>query len=246
VLVDRPWKVEPIARLILGIVASLALGMLAASLASRWIPETFPIDKSLVLMAVHTLALHGAILFWVHLFVQEHQISWNEAFGFSEGSKGRVMLLGVAAAVATLPIILALQLGSAFVMKAFSWEPVAQNVVQQIQEGGTLDRQIFFFIVAVILAPVAEEILFRGVLYPSLRRMGYPRVALLGTSFLFAAIHYNAATFIPLMVLALVLTFLYERTNNLLASIACHSCFNCINFTFLMLQKYLPNFPGSQ
>jgi membrane protease YdiL (CAAX protease family) len=88
---------------------------------------------------------------------------------------------------------------------------------------------------AVLLAPVAEEMMFRGILYPVIKQVGYPRLALWGTSLLFAAVHLNAVTFVPLTVLALVLTALYERTNNLLAPIAAHLLFNALNFGMLLL-----------
>jgi len=58
-------------------------------------------------------------------------------------------------------------------------------------------------------------------------------LALWGTAGLFALIHFNLLTFLPLMALALVLTYLYERTNNLLAPIAAHSFFNALNFGLL-------------
>jgi membrane protease YdiL (CAAX protease family) len=50
------------------------------------------------------------------------------------------------------------------------------------------------------------------------------------TALFFAAMHLNVASFVPLLVLALVLTFLYEYTDNLLACIIAHSCFNAMNF----------------
>jgi membrane protease YdiL (CAAX protease family) len=42
-------------------------------------------------------------------------------------------------------------------------------------------------------------------------------------------------TFVPLAVLALVLTVLYERTNNLLAPITAHVLFNALNFGILLV-----------
>ena len=45
----------------------------------------------------------------------------------------------------------------------------------------------------------------------------------------------NAATFLPLAVLALLLTMLYERTDNLLAPISAHALFNALNFATLFL-----------
>jgi membrane protease YdiL (CAAX protease family) len=60
-------------------------------------------------------------------------------------------------------------------------------------------------------------------------------VALWGTALLFAATHHNAATFLPLTLLAIVLARLYEKTNNLLAPIITHSMFNAMNFLVLYL-----------
>jgi membrane protease YdiL (CAAX protease family) len=88
-------------------------------------------------------------------------------------------------------------------------------------------------LVTILLVPVAEEIFFRGILYPWLKQIGFPRLALWGTAVMFAALHMNLVTFVPLMILALVLTSLYERTENLLAPIAAHGLFNAMNFALL-------------
>ena len=90
---------------------------------------------------------------------------------------------------------------------------------------------------AVLGAPVLEEMFFRGILYPTIKQLGFPRVALWGTSLLFAAIHLNAASFIPFALLALALALLYEKTNNLLAPIATHACFNSLNLIMLCLDQ---------
>ena len=90
---------------------------------------------------------------------------------------------------------------------------------------------------AVLLVPVAEEVLFRGNLYPAIKQAGFFRLALWGTSLLFALVHANVVIFVPLTVLALILTALYERTNNLLAPITAHAMFNALNFLTVFLQE---------
>jgi membrane protease YdiL (CAAX protease family) len=89
-----------------------------------------------------------------------------------------------------------------------------------------------------VLAPVAEEFIFRGTLYPFIKQLGWPKLALVGVSFLFALIHLNAPTFVPLFVLALAFTWLYEKTDCLLAPIAAHSLFNTANLVILFLQPH--------
>ena len=90
---------------------------------------------------------------------------------------------------------------------------------------------------AVVIAPVAEEFIFRGVLYPFVKQLGSPRYAFFGINAIFALIHLDAATLVPLFVLALALTWLYERTDNLLAPITAHSLFNAANLIVLCLVK---------
>jgi hypothetical protein len=67
-----------------------------------------------------------------------------------------------------------------------------------------------------------------------------------GVSALFALIHFDAAIFIPLFVLAMGLTWLYETTGNLLAPIAAHAVFNAVNMALLALKLWLEShFPGA-
>ena len=79
--------------------------------------------------------------------------------------------------------------------------------------------------------------MFRGVLYPAIKQLGYPRTALWGTAALFAAIHGNLPIFLPLMALGLALALLYEVTNNLLASITAHGLFNAVNVVLYYLNE---------
>jgi membrane protease YdiL (CAAX protease family) len=68
-------------------------------------------------------------------------------------------------------------------------------------------------------------------------RKGWPCYAVFSTSLLFGAVHLNAMTFFPLTFLALVLTWLYEKTDNLLAPILTHSLFNTANFFWLIRDR---------
>ena len=87
------------------------------------------------------------------------------------------------------------------------------------------------------MAPIMEEIIFRGVLYSVIKESGYPRLALWGTAFVFAAIHGSRMTMVPLMFVAIVLTLLYERTGKLLAPIVAHAGFNAANILIYFLSR---------
>ena len=98
------------------------------------------------------------------------------------------------------------------------------------KEYGTL---LFFVLMAVAVAPIAEELLFRGILYPAIKQIGFPKLAAVGTALLFALFHVNLLTFASLTAVALVLIVLYEFTDNLLAPIISHAVFNASNLIML-------------
>jgi len=79
-----------------------------------------------------------------------------------------------------------------------------------------------------VLAPVAEEVLFRGMLQSMLRRAtASPWTAVVITSVIFGLIHYSQPTAVlPLIILGAVLGYNYERTGRLLAPILLHAFFN--------------------
>src|SRR2546422_2885167 len=99
-----------------------------------------------------------------------------------------------------------------------------------LQSGIPLGPEIFLALLASAIAPVTEELLFRGILYPFIKQQGYPKLALWGTAVLFGVLHLNLMTFVPLTFLGLVLAWLYETTDDLLAPIFAHGLFNLANF----------------
>jgi len=168
-------------------------------------------------------------------FLHEQQLSWKEAFGFGNNRKQAIML-GVILACLFLPVGMGLQWLSAQVMvhlPHLQLKPQEQEAVQTLEMAVTWFNRVALAIVTIVLAPAAEEMLFRGILYPIIKQAGYPRLALWGTALLFAAIHLNLVTFVPLTVLALGLTLLYEKTDNLLGPITTHALFNAMNFVIL-------------
>jgi hypothetical protein len=90
----------------------------------------------------------------------------------------------------------------------------------------------------VILAPIAEEIFFRGVVFNAFLREGGRRWAFIGSSLLFGAIHLSLVALIPIFLLGLALAWVYERTNNLLAPIAMHMVVNGASVLIALLVRY--------
>jgi membrane protease YdiL (CAAX protease family) len=83
-----------------------------------------------------------------------------------------------------------------------------------------------FFITAGILAPLFEEVVFRGFLLPSLTRYLSVGEAIIVSSLLFAIAHLSLSEILPLTVLGIVLGVVYTRSRNLLSAILLHSLWN--------------------
>lgn len=107
--------------------------------------------------------------------------------------------------------------------------PFPEHWTQRYTERVELVQQApvwLLYLSTVIVAPIAEELVFRGLLYRSLKG-GMPRfVAVLLSSALFAVLHGTIMWMIYTFLLGILLCALYERTRSLWACIACHMAFN--------------------
>ena len=111
------------------------------------------------------------------------------------------------------------------------------GMVEAMQSApGVLWRVLIVFS-AVVMAPLAEEVFFRGLLQSMLRtRTGRPWLAVTVTSAAFAAVHWNTPQDIPaLFALSLVLGYNYERTGRLAPVIAIHVLFNAISIVWILV-----------
>lgn len=120
---------------------------------------------------------------------------------------------------------------------------------QQVQETG-FDQMgqnyeyALAFLTLVILAPVAEEVLFRGYLFGKLRRHAPTWVAILITSLLFAAVHGAWNVGIDVFVLSIVLCLLRVWLKSIWAPILLHMLKNGIAFYLLFINPVILNTLG--
>jgi uncharacterized protein len=81
-------------------------------------------------------------------------------------------------------------------------------------------------ITAAVAAPLFEEYLFRGFLFPSLTRYFSVWQSIGLSGLIFAVAHLSVSEILPLAVLGSILAYVYYRTGNLLASMLIHSLWN--------------------
>jgi hypothetical protein len=107
----------------------------------------------------------------------------------------------------------------------FSAEEVEKRA-RELADAASGGWIVVLFLVVVIGAPVVEEIVYRGLLQQGLERSINPKVALVVTAAIFAAIHLQPVEFPGLFAFALVLGWGYQKTQRLGLSIITHMAFN--------------------
>ncbi|MEK7707632.1 MAG: type II CAAX endopeptidase family protein [Verrucomicrobiota bacterium] len=234
----QPWGLDRFTRPFLAMLFYLYLG-LTFGVFVQYFADKPAGENPTLRTIIATLSFQGVALVFIWRFVREHQLGWRDAFGFPVSWK-MALFLGMVAACIALPVGLGLQMASAEIMSLLNVKPEMQPAIQALKNTVTWMDRLALGVAASGFAPVAEEMLFRGILYPAVKQAGFPRLALWGTSLLFAVVHWNVATFVPLLLLAIVLTLLYEKTNNLLTPITAHALFNALNFAmFYFVQSKL-------
>jgi membrane protease YdiL (CAAX protease family) len=153
-------------------------------------------------------------------------------FGLQSSGWQGLLGFGFLVLLAAYPVIMALQMVSYSVFHAGAG---AQPVVQfLVSSPGWLDRGAVILL-AVVAAPVAEEVVFRGYLYGVARRYAGRWGALGASSLLFAAIHMHWPSMAGLFVLGLILALAYEKTRSLWVPIFMHSIFNGVSVVMTVL-----------
>src|SRR6185295_12557858 len=94
-------------------------------------------------------------------FLRQHQISWTDAFGFRGPRLFRAVLLGAVLAIVIVPVASELQVLSTLILAKFHIEPTTQTAVKMLEDASSVWLQIYLGVFAVIIAPVAEEFVFR-------------------------------------------------------------------------------------
>lgn len=184
-------------------------------------------------LGIGVMCLHGVAFIAIGALVRQHQTTWRRAFGFDEPGRKEALKLAATVAAIAVPVGMLIVIACGLAMQSAGMEPESQKTVQLVQEERSTFNLLALGVIAVVIAPVVEELLFRGVFYPTIKQQGYPILAVVGVSLLFALSHANIMTFIPLTLLSVTLIWLYEKSNNLLAPITTHALFNAANFVMI-------------
>lgn len=115
---------------------------------------------------------------------------------------------------------------------------LVQDTVDLFQKTQDMNVLIMMAFTAVIVAPFCEEVVFRGYIYPALKRFSGPWIGALVSALFFSAAHGSVASLAPLFIFGLALVFLYEWTGSIWAPIAVHFLFNGATVVIQLLVRF--------
>ena len=111
----------------------------------------------------------------------------------------------------------------------FGYEPLPQEVVKMfgdaVARGDRLEISLMVFN-AVILAPLWEELIYRGFFFGLLKSRWGVFPALVFSSAVFSCSHFSLAAFLPLLIVGMAAGYVYHRTGSLYFAIFFHALFN--------------------
>ncbi len=91
-----------------------------------------------------------------------------------------------------------------------------------------LDSPWWLLAGGVIVAPLVEEVFFRGFVFAGLRRQyGWKKAAFISAA-LFAVIHVTPTAMIPIFILGLIFAYLYHRSNSIWPAVLMHVSTNAL------------------
>jgi uncharacterized protein len=221
-----------------GIPDAVCAGLLALWMVSI-IWNSLGADRAINLRAIlGNSILYSCLILGIFGVIGLQRNSALSLFGLEPSRFPKAAGTGLLWLVATYPLILAAQW---FTQVLFGESDGSQEIVRYFLEHPDPKHRIAVILMAVIVAPVAEEIIFRGYFYGVIRRFGGRIPALLTSSLLFAAIHVHLPSMLGLGLLAVILCLLYERTGSLWATMTMHAAFNATTITALI---FFPELAG--
>lgn len=203
----------------------------------------FGADAAALLMGTGELSLLGAIVLLVSTQVGLLLVSWLFVLRpnalaalprFPGPDPGRALRLGLGLGVAAW---LGASLVSAGVVVLL--ESIGVDAAPQAAEQALALVDPWLAVVSiVILAPIAEELFFRGVVFNAFLRERGRAWAYVGSAALFAVIHLSLVALVPIFLLGLALAWVYDRTGSLLAPIAMHAVVNGTSVAIALLVRF--------
>jgi hypothetical protein len=209
-----------------------AIAFTVASVASLFLygflrTVTSTTNAVFLLLFFSSVLLYTLLLAGTFFSVRVRHGSTATALGLKLEGLGKGLGLGLVIGVPLFLGAMGLAYVSQQLLRDTSSPDMVSRSIDEVSSGGVSAVFVFIlFLTLVILAPVCEEIFFRGYLYPALRNRMDRQPAMIINGLLFAAVHFELIGFLPRLLLGYGLCYIYERQHNLSGPITGHALYN--------------------
>jgi len=145
-----------------------------------------------------------------------------------------LMWSGFTTLLFALPVVALVSAGWTLIVRALGLPDAPQDLIAVFGAVKSPLVLIAMMLVATVIAPMNEELLFRGVIFRFFRQRFGRGLAYAVSGTLFGLLHGNWAGFLPLAVLGVALAIAYERSGDIRVPIVAHGLFN-LNTTIFLL-----------
>ena len=151
---------------------------------------------------------------------------------FSVGATAIHLLLALVSII--VPFCILEQLGFFRWLTELTGCPELQDIVVMFRDGNT-ELRLVIAAAAVIVAPVCEEVVYRGFIYNILKLYSCRTVAILLSAQLFSVIHGSLAQTLPLLIFGVVQCILYDKARSLWLPMVLHAVYNGLMLTMILI-----------
>jgi len=156
------------------------------------------------------------------------------SLGVSGGHSGASALRGAVAFLAAFPLAVgAGWLGRLIHVALTGTEPAPHPVIERLAEAEALEIAALVG-VACVVAPLCEELFFRGFLCPSIRDRFGVAAGVVASSLVFALVHLGLPNQMATFVLGVAFCLVYERSGTLVAPVVAHAIFNGVQLAYVL------------
>lgn len=229
----RPWEITSILVLVAIMIFTHAVGAAAAFAAKKFFHVALG-ENETALFVVQGILFHGVILAGVAGLMIVFKITRQDGFGESTPVMRRIAQ-GFLFAVGMLPPVWMAAIITQLVMYMLGLDPSLQDVIYYFASDHGWVARMYMLGFGIIVAPIAEELFFRGLLFPALAKAVSVKWGVILSSLIFALIHLHVPAIAPLFVVALACALAYMYTRSLVVPIVMHASFNALNMCMLLL-----------
>lgn len=229
-----PWTVIDVAEAIAVLLFAMVMGGLLAPLLLGSEDASQPSVTRALVIALQYVLVSGVTIGVIVFRLRGRASRPLQILGLRLRRLVGLMGTGVAgyAVFVAAAMLLAVLAGS-----LFGGTPMLQTTEQIVGTASSPAEVAVFFVLVCVLAPVIEEIIFRGYVYGGLRRVLPSRQAIIIGGALFAAVHLNAEAFLVIGLIGAMLCYLYERTRSLVPGMVAHGIHNGLVLAVMLLQS---------